>query len=95
MPYAISGGIAVINVVAKAVFQGLASFEKYGLFSKEASSRIIKIFAVTFINTGLILLISNYKMDLTIVPVVGEYLSGKYDDLGPMWFLNVGSNIIL
>ncbi len=71
MPYLISISIAIVNIIIKSVFDWISSFERYGLFSKEASSRIIKVFLVTFINTGLILLISNFKMNTNIIPLIG------------------------
>ena len=55
----------------------------------------MKVFLVTFVNTGLILLVSNLDLNVADIPVVEWIFNGSYKDIGPLWFLNVGSNIIL
>ena len=53
--------ILVINVLIQTFMGLLSNFEKHKNLSQHYASQIIKIFACTFINTGLVILIVNLK----------------------------------
>ncbi|KAL4505499.1 hypothetical protein ABPG72_002561 [Tetrahymena utriculariae] len=95
LPYASVLCIVVINVIIQFLFQSLSQFEKHKLLDDQLKSFIIKTFVAQFINTGLILLLTNINFDITTTGTLQFLFGGNYDDLSPEWFKNVGSVIIL
>ncbi|EAR88902.2 transmembrane protein, putative (macronuclear) [Tetrahymena thermophila SB210] len=95
LPYAAVLCIVVINVIIQFLFQALSQFEKHKLLDDQLKSFIIKTFIAQFINTGLILLLTNINFDITTTGTLQFLFGGNYDDLSPEWFKNVGTVIIL
>ncbi|KAL4456640.1 hypothetical protein ABPG74_000747 [Tetrahymena malaccensis] len=95
LPYAAVLCIVVINVIIQFLFQALSQFEKHKLLDDQLKSFIIKTFVAQFINTGLILLLTNINFDITTTGAMQFLFGGNYDDLSPEWFKNVGTVIIL
>nr|BAK01125.1 predicted protein [Hordeum vulgare subsp. vulgare] len=80
--------VLVINYGVQFVFQALSKFEKHSTLNNQLATRVIKTFAAQFLNTGLLLLLINAKLD-------GFSLwQGQFRDLSPLWYVNVGSTLL-
>ena len=84
-----------MNFIIQIIFSILSGFEKYKLVDDENKSKIIKIFIAQFINTGLIILITNIDFNIKDNLNLDFLFGGSYTDLNPEWFKNIGTVISL
>lgn len=49
--------------------------------------RVIKTFVAQFLNTGILILLVNYKLDIS-------FWQGEFKDITPLWYENVGSTLL-
>lgn len=85
---AISLGIASIFI--DRLLMLLSSFEKHTDQNDEYRSRIFKGSFLNFINSGVIILFINYRYK-----ILGKVQVGKFDDVTPSWFINIGYSVVL
>jgi len=97
MPFAIVIVIIIVNFLMQKIFSELAKFEKYNYASSELASRITKIFIASFINTGIIIFVVNFKFtEGTKYPNIFEGIfNGKYKDFNHDWFKRVGTVVAM
>ncbi|KAH9259587.1 hypothetical protein BASA81_002009 [Batrachochytrium salamandrivorans] len=82
--------IAIINISLQQAIYMLSIFEKHHSLVNMELSIAKRAFVVIFINTGLILLCVNARLDG--VEWIG---SGRFGDFVPDWYPSVGTNIVL
>jgi len=94
LTYLIMFMIPLINSVITVSLTLLTSLEKNNNLTQDKSSNMIKIFIGQFINTGLLLLIVNTRIDV-IKQWSNDFpiFTGAYGDFSPAWFLNIGCTI--
>ncbi|CAD8102547.1 unnamed protein product [Paramecium sonneborni] len=77
----------------------LSKWEKHLMISEEYSSRILKIFLGQFLNTGLILLLTNIdygNYTRNDIPETIKFLfGGQYGDIDSKWCQNIGIILLL
>ncbi|CAD8102239.1 unnamed protein product [Paramecium sonneborni] len=99
LPWIIVVGLIVVNVLIQYLFIFLSQWEKHLMISEEYSSRILKIFLGQFLNTGLILLITNVDFGNSTrndAPEAIRFLfGGKYGDIDSKWCQNIGIVLLL
>ncbi|CAD8074203.1 unnamed protein product [Paramecium primaurelia] len=99
LPWIIVGGLIGVNVIIQYIFIFLSQWEKHLMISQEYSSRILKIFLGQFLNTGLILLITNIDFGNSArndAPETIRFLfGGKYADIDSKWCQNIGIVLLL
>ena len=83
--------IIIINRILEATFHWLTKFESYDSYTAEKTSLLSKTFVSNLINTGIIVLIMNYRWTKEDNPI----LTGKYDDFPPLWYKQIGVSIML
>lgn len=82
--------IAIINISLQQAIYLLSIFEKHHSLVNMELSIAKRVFVVIFINTGLILLCVNARLD------GAEWIgSGRFGDFVPDWYPSVGTNIVL
>lgn len=87
-------GVAFINYAIRIIFKYLSRFEKVESISKERENLMMKVFAGTFINTSLIILLVNF--DFRAVgfneqfPLRDYAFNGKFIDFTRDWYTKVG-----
>lgn len=86
--------IPIINAILVIILRFLTDFERNKTVSVDKMSNIWKIFVMQMINTGLILLLVNTNVK-SIKESIPDFplFSGKYDDMTPQWFLDIGTTI--
>jgi len=80
--------VEIVNFCVEFIFEVLAKFEKHSTVNTEDSQKVLKTFIGQFLNTGLIILFVNVKIDSI------SFWQGSYSDTIPLWFANVGSTIL-
>jgi hypothetical protein len=87
--------VVVINLVLKSVARGLTKFERHVSVGSRQSAQVVKILALTFLNTALITALVNYKFALDGIPSWMRPYIGEVNGLEPRWFAAAGSSIVL
>lgn len=97
--------ILFINKALKITMKKMSSFEKYDSISREKRSYMGKLFVLTFINMGLLILLINANFqDFVVVKGITSILppffsdiffNGPYADTTRDWYTSVGVAIIL
>ncbi|KAL4437681.1 hypothetical protein ABPG74_012356 [Tetrahymena malaccensis] len=95
LPFLVVVVIIVINNIMQIIFTYLSKLEGYRYVSHQVSSRVAKIFIMQFMNTALIILIMNTKFEGASNTTFSMLLDGTFTDFNPLWFLQVGSTILL
>ncbi|OMJ76784.1 hypothetical protein SteCoe_23756 [Stentor coeruleus] len=87
-------GVALINYVIRIIFKYLSIFEKVESISKERENLMMKVFAGTFINTSLIILLVNFDFESIgfneQFPLREYAFNGKFVDFTRDWYTKVG-----
>jgi len=91
--------VLVLNNVLLAIYTVFISWERLMTLSQVTKSQLQKLFAAQFINTGLLALLVNARIEsvpdvLSFIKVlsIGE---GNYYDLNSEWFTAVGSSVLI
>jgi len=63
-------------------------FEKHSTLNRQIAQRVVKTFVAQFLNTGILILLINAKLDS-----IG-FWQGKFRDITPLWYENVGSTLL-
>jgi len=79
--------VLIINYFIQFVFQGLSKFEKHSTLNKQLATRVLKTFVAQFLNTGVMILIVNAKIDIS-------FWQGQFRDLPPTWYEHVGATLL-
>ncbi|EAR89910.3 tRNA (GuanineN(7))methyltransferase, putative (macronuclear) [Tetrahymena thermophila SB210] len=95
LPFLVVVVIIFINNIMQIIFTYLSKLEGYRYVSHQVSSRVAKIFIMQFMNTALIILIMNTKFNGVSNTTISMLLDGTFTDFNPLWFLQVGSTILL
>ncbi|CAD8115219.1 unnamed protein product [Paramecium primaurelia] len=99
LPWIIVAGLILINILIQYILIILSKWEKHLMISQEYSSRIFKVFLAQFLNTGLILLITNIDFGNSTrndAPETIRFLfGGKYGDIDSKWCQNIGIVLLL
>lgn len=92
---AIVVAVPVINAVVVIILKLLTSFEKNKTLSTDMSANMWKMFIVQFINSCLLLIIVNMKID-NIQDAIPNFpfFAGNFGDLDPEWYSNVGGTLL-
>jgi len=88
--------IPIVNSIVVIILRLFASFEKNRTVTEEITSVIRKIFTLQLINSGIVIVIVNIKIDIiknwnSSFPL----FTGRYSDLDPAWYANVGVTIVI
>lgn len=98
-PVLLSFCIIGVGLIIEFVFYYLSSFEKHFYYSVQLTSKTLKLFLFRFLSTGLILVVSNVtinlKKDSSGDFILARLVNGQFNDLGTLWFKNVGSALVL
>lgn len=60
---------------------------------KESSSRVLKIFVASFLNTGIVLILVNLRPRAPTLKI--GIFNGDYYDFTPEWYQDVGVTILI
>lgn len=82
--------IVFISYLLKLIIKYLSKFERYKAKSEKRKTLLVKMFLLSFINTGLTTLLINSK-----IYEHNEGLNGKYDEINREWYNDVGSTITI
>ena len=87
--------IPLVNSILVIILRFLTQFERNKTVSADKISDITKIFLMQMINTGLILLLVNLNIK-SIKDTIPNFplFTGKYDDMSPAWFHDIGTTIL-
>mmetsp|Transcript_22060 Transcript_22060/g.21240 ORF Transcript_22060/g.21240 Transcript_22060/m.21240 type:complete len:481 (+) Transcript_22060:2146-3588(+) len=91
--YIISLGISTVNVILKIILRYVSRLERAHTKTQETYSSMVKLFAVQYINTGIIILVVNLNLGIYIdwFPI----FSGRYREFSVDWYRVVGSTLTL
>ena len=96
IPIIISLFLVVLNVAVTNIFRLLSKFESHRLISDELYSYTLKRSFLLIMNTVLIMIILNMKYTNGVdKSEVSFLLQGKYNDLTPDWYVDIGTVIIM
>lgn len=79
-----------MNTILKIVTIKLVEFIQEDTLSEQLSSVTIYVFVAQFFNTAFILLLVNANLSEHSIPVLNEWLQGRFYDYSPEWYENVG-----
>jgi len=82
--------LTIASLVIDRSLKMLSSFEKHTDLNEESKSRIVKGTVLKFLNSGVLIVFINYRFHF-----FGNTSLGNYDDVTPIWFLNIGYSIVL
>ncbi len=91
MIYVSAFGIVFINAVMKTILRKLSLFEKAHTKTEEIISSTFKMFALQFINTGIVILVVNANIGLNMkgFPILG----GEYQEFSVDWYRSIGTTL--
>jgi hypothetical protein len=89
---AVSYGIVLFNIIIREVNIVLIRKIGYHTVSAETSAVFLAIFIATFLNTGLLILLTGANTQSTILSWIP--LKGTYTDLTQNWYLDIGPALI-
>jgi uncharacterized membrane protein len=95
IPVIISVLLVVYNVLVSSFFKLLSTLECHRLVTAELFSYTIKRSFLLVMNMALIMIILNMSYSGSSSTSFGFLLQGKYSDLSPDWYINIGTIIIL
>jgi hypothetical protein len=96
IPLIISVSLVIYNVLVSAFFKVITRFEAHRLVTNELFSYTIKRSFLLIMNMGLIMIILNMKYSNNLnISAFSFLLQGKYKDVSPDWYLNIGTIIIM
>ena len=79
----------------------MTEFEKHNSLSTMYNSQILKIFIIQFINTAVVLIFVNIRLDYNLAntqngfKALSNIMTGKYLGLNYDWYLKVGVTLLL
>lgn len=92
---AIVVAVPIINAVVVIILKLLTSFEKNKTLSSDMSANMWKMFIVQFLNSCLLLIIVNMKIDNIQNNIPNfPFFAGNFEDLDPAWYSNVGATLL-
>ena len=89
---AVSYGIVIFNIVIREVNVVLIKLIGYHSESAQTSAVFVAIFVATFLNTGLLILLTGANTQSTFLWWLP--LRGTYTDLTPNWYLDIGPALV-
>ncbi|KRX05790.1 hypothetical protein PPERSA_02322 [Pseudocohnilembus persalinus] len=91
MPWVIAVVLTIFQQFIEEIYGIISEMERHVRSDHESSSRVFKIFLASFLNTGIVLMLVNYK------PTGGSdiFLNGSYSDFTPEWYQDVGTTIVI
>ena len=84
----VSIGIVVFNIIIREANMFLIKKIGYHTESEQTSAIFLAIFIATFLNTGLLILLTGANTADTFLSWLP--LRGSYTDLTPNWYLDIG-----
>lgn len=84
--------VAIINIVIRKLNINLIEAIGYETVSKQVSMIMQSVFYATFINTGIILLMTNAELQYSVLQWLP--LHGQYPDLNENWYEEIGPQLI-
>ncbi|TMW68688.1 hypothetical protein Poli38472_006156 [Pythium oligandrum] len=92
--------VVCINILLARILNVLVTMEKHHTHSGQVVSHVVKVFLAQFCNTAILVVIINANLNYffenkTIGFESFPILNGKYADLSPGWYNDVGVSIIL
>jgi hypothetical protein len=84
--------VAIINIVIRKLNISLINAIGYDTVSKQVSMIMQSIFWATFINTGIILLMTNAELQYSVLQMLP--LHNQYPDLNENWYEEIGPQLI-
>lgn len=82
--------VTIINIVIRTVNIKLITSIGYATVSKQVSLIMLSIFWATFINTGIILLMTNAELKDTPYPLALFPIHSQYPDFNENWYEQIG-----
>lgn len=71
----------------------MSKYERAHTITEQLASSSSKMWIVQFVNTGIVLLLINAKIDSWKVPKGLPILNGSFDDFTAEWYSSVGTTI--
>ncbi|KAA0163608.1 hypothetical protein FNF31_02770 [Cafeteria roenbergensis] len=87
--------VVLVNVVLRVVADALTTFERHVSVGSRQSAKVVKILALTFLNTAVITALVNIKFSKDGVPDWISNFFGNIEGFEPQWFAVAGSSIVL
>jgi len=84
--------VAVINIVIRTLNISLVDFIGYDTDSQRVSLVMLSVFWAQFVNTGIILLMTNANLRYSVLSMVP--LRNQYPDLDKNWYLDIGPQLV-
>ena len=91
--YGISAAISMANAILRLVLEQLAHCERPHSLTQQLELNTSKTWVVTFVNTGLVLLLINANYIRVPLPKNSPILRGPYKDFNTEWYGAVGATI--
>ena len=88
----VSYGIVIFNIIIREVNIRLITKIGYHTESEQTSAIFVAIFLSTFLNTGLLILLTGANTKETFLSWIP--LRGTYTDLTPNWYLDIGPALV-
>jgi hypothetical protein len=85
-------GISIASFIVEQALLWISKFESPHTKPSLTFSIMLKIFVVSFINTAVIILLVNFKLNFKIgtIPII----AGQYSEFSVDWYRVVGSTIV-
>ena len=88
--------LVLYNVIVSVFFRMLTRLESHRLVTDQLFSYTIKRAFLLVMNMALIMILLNMKYDTDLgITEVSFLLSGRYKDLTPDWYINIGAIIVM
>lgn len=95
MVLATAFGIIVLNFFIRVILSVITVWERSPNVTKEKQKIMTRTFVALFINTALITLIVNAKIDEDLYDIEGILFQGDFEDFTRDWYVKVGSTFTI
>ena len=82
----------MINIVIRTMNIALIDYVGMDKLSMQVRSIMTSIFVISFINTAIILLLTNANLDYSVLSFIP--LKNQYPDIDMNWYIEVGPSLV-
>lgn len=82
-------GVTIINIVIRTINIALVNYIGYDTDSKKTSLVMTSVFAAQMVNTGIVVLMTNAKLEYSILSFLP--INNQYPDFDRDWYMNIGA----
>lgn len=84
--------VSVINIVIRKLNMSLIDGIGYHTQSQKVSAIMTSIFVASFVNTGIILLLTNAQLEYSVLKFIP--INNQYSDLNDDWYEDIGFSLL-